>query len=598
MPILNTVYLNGCNYQIGYDLNSQNINNDTSKVRFYGILNVTNSYVSWSHGTAQVWSFVSNLATRYNRGSYVVVEGVATLNHNQDGTYSAELTGSLNTTFTSGTTSAWFTLPTIARKSSISNKNGTIGDKMTISWNRASDNFTHTLTYKFGNAMGTIGTNLTTSIDWTPPKELYQYFKNSKSGTGTLTLTTFNGSNNLGSNTSTLTLNSKEVDCTPSVNSNSIKDINDKTIALTNDNSTIILYKSNVECLVNFNINEYASLKSIVLNGIDVLSSVTESTSTDESVKKYLLNYTINEISSKEIKIVIVDSRDYSIEVTIVPTKIIEYVPLSANVQMKRPQPTTGEISTSFSGNYYNGKFNNIDNELKLSYVYKKEYDEEYSERIYFTKETDYKIIQNTFQSINEISLGTMYDYRNTYNFIFYYEDKLSSGQVNITVNKGIPIVNWNGNKFNINGDLHINNEPIITNENDKIILSGSVYVGEKQLEKIQNLEVMTIFEGSDITGTFKDESGNTLNTEDFSYLIFFTNMNGSSNSIVEAVVGNTLNIPSLQWFDTIYFTYMNIELKQTSFEVKNRVTSWAYVNDVGHRDSTSVVTKVVGIKI
>lgn len=483
MIVLNTVYLNGCNYQIGYDLLSQNVGNNTSNVRFYGVLNVTNNYIAWSRGTAQVWSFSTGIGTRYNKGSHTLVQGDATINHNADGTYGANVTGSLNTSFVSGSTNGWMTLPTIPRKSGISSKTGTIGTEMTISWTRASGNFTHTLSYKFGNKSGTIGSGLATSVKWTPPKELYEYIKDKKSGKGTLTLTTYNGGSNLGSNTATLTLNANESDCVPTLNDSSVKDNNEVTLALTNDETMIVLYKSNAECVVNFSTNQFASMKRVLLNGVDVSSYVAEQTSDD--VKNYTLNYVINGVNVKEIPVVITDSRDYSKEFKIIPSKLVEYIPLSASVNAYRPQPTTGEIDASFSGNYYNGSFNETANSLAISYAYKIKDSEEFSEKVVLEKDVDYKIVDNVYfsgllEETQAITLKESYDYRNSYEFIFYFEDALSSTQVNITVNKGIPIVNWNGDKFNVNGELHIENKKVLgLNENNNVAIDGETYIGE-----------------------------------------------------------------------------------------------------------------------
>lgn len=455
--ILNTVYLNGCNYQIAYDLLGQDIANNYSSVRFYGILNVTNNYVAWSRGTAQVWDAVSTLSTRYNKGSYVVVQKDVTINHNADGTQSVTVTGSLNTTFTSGNTQAQLTLPTIPRASYIGNQTGTINNEMTISWNRATSSFTHTLHCKFGDYDKDLGTNLQTDVKWTPPKELYKYIKTSKTGTGILTLTTYNGSNYIGVSTSTITLNSKESDSIPVLNSYNIKDTNNKTIALTNDDEIIVLYNSNAKCDINFTIREYATLKKVTINGVDVTSNAIKSESSTDDTLIYNLSYTINAINTNIVNISITDSRDYVLNKQITLSKIVNYIPLTANLKAYRSQPTTGEIVTEFSGNYYNGKFNETSNESKISYAYKKQNEEEFSEKILIT---NYKIDNNLFESGENgeaITLGTVYDYREVYDFIFYYEDKLTSLQINITVNKGIPVIWWNNNSFNSNVKFNAN---------------------------------------------------------------------------------------------------------------------------------------------
>ena len=83
----------------------------------------------------------------------------------------------------------------------------TMGSAGTISINRASSAFTHTLTYSFGNTNGTIATKTTaTSVSWTPALSLASQIPNAISGTCTITCTTYNGNTNIGSKTCTLTL--------------------------------------------------------------------------------------------------------------------------------------------------------------------------------------------------------------------------------------------------------------------------------------------------------------------------------------------------------------------------------------------------------
>ena len=101
------------------------------------------------------------------------------------------------------------TLPTIARKSvpTVSPTSVDAGSSVTISTHRADASFTHTITYKFGSATGTIATK-TTNADptWTPPLSLLSEIPNSTSGTCTITVTTYDGNTSLGSNNVNLTI--------------------------------------------------------------------------------------------------------------------------------------------------------------------------------------------------------------------------------------------------------------------------------------------------------------------------------------------------------------------------------------------------------
>jgi hypothetical protein len=70
---------------------------------------------------------------------------------------------------------------------------------------RASSSFEHTLTYKFGSATGTIGSELGTSKAWTVPLSLASQIPNGTSGTCTITCKTYNGSTLIGTKTVSFT---------------------------------------------------------------------------------------------------------------------------------------------------------------------------------------------------------------------------------------------------------------------------------------------------------------------------------------------------------------------------------------------------------
>lgn len=93
-----------------------------------------------------------------------------------------------------------------ATKSTVSTTNGTLNTAQTITITRSNSSYKHTLTYAYGNTSGTIATGVATSYSWTPPLSLASQFPSAKSGTCTITCTTYNGSTNLGSSTTTCTL--------------------------------------------------------------------------------------------------------------------------------------------------------------------------------------------------------------------------------------------------------------------------------------------------------------------------------------------------------------------------------------------------------
>jgi len=81
-----------------------------------------------------------------------------------------------------------------------------MGTAVTISTNRASTVATHTLTYSFGSATGTIATSVGDSVSWTPPVSLASQIPNATTGTCTITCSTSVNSTVTGTKTCTLTL--------------------------------------------------------------------------------------------------------------------------------------------------------------------------------------------------------------------------------------------------------------------------------------------------------------------------------------------------------------------------------------------------------
>lgn len=137
--------------------------------------------------------------------------GSLTVSHNADGTksFSVEVQAGIYTYARNCSGSGSFTLNTIARASQPScitypnntQNVGDLGSKITIHMNRKSSNFTHTVTYTFGNATGTIKTGVTDNCEWTIPLDLAKQIPSATSGYGTISVTTYNGSTNIGTKT-------------------------------------------------------------------------------------------------------------------------------------------------------------------------------------------------------------------------------------------------------------------------------------------------------------------------------------------------------------------------------------------------------------
>lgn len=162
------------------------------------------------NGTAVAYSSSAISTT----GTHSLGTASSTVSHNSDGTKSITIKAVFNiratisgTYYESITASATVTLDSIPRASSVSAASVNLGAASTITISRASSSFTHTLTYKFGSASGTIVTKTTaTSVSWMPPLSLASQIPNATTGTCTITCTTYSGTTSIGSKTCTHTL--------------------------------------------------------------------------------------------------------------------------------------------------------------------------------------------------------------------------------------------------------------------------------------------------------------------------------------------------------------------------------------------------------
>jgi microcystin-dependent protein len=165
-------------------------------------------------------------------------EGWFSVAHNPDGTHPGfQFMGGramANPPGGVGTATQYVYPPTIPRASTPSIAGGSskeVGSPLRIETNRASNSFTHNLSFAFGNWSQSIATGVGASFDWTPPLALLQQIPNETSGGGTLWCETFNGSTSLGVRSIPVML-SAPASVVPTVNSITLADDNPNVVAL------------------------------------------------------------------------------------------------------------------------------------------------------------------------------------------------------------------------------------------------------------------------------------------------------------------------------------------------------------------------------
>lgn len=230
-------------YTVSVIQNSQNITKNISsvtvKVNFY---RTNTGYETYGSGTVYCKIDGVTYTAPVTASQKITSSGIdlfnRTLNitHKSNGaktlTVSAWISHSRVSSSEQSYTQALTTIPR-ATTPVLSNSNVYMGNNVTITMGRASNSFTHTLTYEMGKASGTIGTALETSATWTIPLSLASQIPNAKSGTVTLTCKTYQGTTLIGTKSVAFIATVPQADVKPTITGVSISE-NDKTVAAGN----------------------------------------------------------------------------------------------------------------------------------------------------------------------------------------------------------------------------------------------------------------------------------------------------------------------------------------------------------------------------
>lgn len=448
-------------------LQTKTFKSDTTSNQFYLQLTLTENSISQTNNTSSVsytlklysggWDFslykighsiklaektVSSVeranANQYSLGtnsSITIASGTTTINHNSDGSKNMSVAFSIDMakdSWTPGKMSVSgksMVLTTIPRASTVSCSTANIGSYATITINRASSSFTHTLSYTFGSLDGTIVTKTKeTSYDWLIPDTFYAEIPNSKRGTGTITCDTYNGTTKIGTKTCTFTATVSESVSKPTL-SPTVVDNNSTTIALTGDNTKFIKYYSNAAVTTGAKARNSATLdfQKITCGSKSIPSG----------------RGTINKVEDGTFKFSATDSRGYTTSQTVTKT-LINYVKLTCSMNASAAS-TSGVAELKISGNYWNGNFGATNNTLTVQYRYK-EQGGTYSD--WTDSSASINKSNNTYSTTVTIS-GL--NYLNAYTFQARAIDKLATVKSTEQTRKTVPVFDWGAEDFNFN---------------------------------------------------------------------------------------------------------------------------------------------------
>ncbi len=194
---------------------SQSVSGNSSVIRiwcnlisdsFASIYGVTAPLTVYVNGTGAIEQVTVNISPNSKQLLWVKEY---TVPHNSDGTKTVPLSlkVDINAAGYGSAEYRWdYQLATIPRASPISASNGVLGSAMTLTIDRKSSSFTHTVRYNWQGSTGTVGTGIGTSTSYTPPLTFASNIPNSTSGTITFYCDTYSGSTLVGTSQTTATL--------------------------------------------------------------------------------------------------------------------------------------------------------------------------------------------------------------------------------------------------------------------------------------------------------------------------------------------------------------------------------------------------------
>lgn len=248
---------------------SQSITANTSTVNWRMTVSRTGGYYTYNNqGDSTLTlsldgrSVHSSNPTWHTSGEeYTLASGSSTISHNADGTKMLPVSCTFNPNnglHGTITVSASLSLTTIPRSSSVSVSAGVIGSSVTITINRQSSSFKHTVRYSWAGKSGTIATNVDTSTTWTIPLDFANDIPNSASGTGTVFVDTYSGSTKTGTQSTTFTA-SVPANVKPTFTGVSLSDLNGAAQNLIPKSDTFIQVISNIKVGFNGAVGSYGS---------------------------------------------------------------------------------------------------------------------------------------------------------------------------------------------------------------------------------------------------------------------------------------------------------------------------------------------------
>ena len=386
--------------------------------------------------------------------------------HNADGTLTvrAYIEGDRVTSSSDIDTYVDLTLPRIPRASTatVATNPLTIGQTQVISTNRASSSFTHSVAISMGDYSVTY-TGVGASVSWITDAATLMPYMSSWQQTVTIRTTTYNGSTNLGTTTTTFKLQVDTSVYKPVITFGSPTDSNATTSALESSGKFIKGY-AQLSQLVSVASNDTTYGDKVARLQV-TLGSTTQTVVINASSGSMTFTATV---TTQTVTAVAVDNRGYSVTKTYT-LDVFDYQPITiSSVEVERvnqngdPTETGVYLAYTIKGKVFQGNFGQASNTVTVKSASKSasasSYDPDVTEQTVTPSGSGY-----ADYTITGITVGT-YLSSSQFDVIFKLTDALTTAtSINVRVHEGVPVFAWGEDHFDVYGTFHIHDRADVT---------------------------------------------------------------------------------------------------------------------------------------
>ncbi len=452
---------------------TQSVANNNTKIR--ARVYATSTYNSHSNdpckGTLTLDGIKYNFSHSFAANTTTLLyDTTRTIQHDVNGNKTVKASATFATGVSSGTisTSKSLTLTQIKRRSQLNSiPKFTLESGTSISITKYASSYSDTLKIYQGSALIKTITNITNGYRLNFTEEelntLYGLSLNSNTIPLTFTLTTYNGSTNIGSTS----VNTTGIIRTapPTILEVITNDSNEQTFDLTGNNQKYINEYSTLNCIIKAIAQKKAKISNFTIDGNLVNASY------DSENDIYYCESSVLNVSKNPIQIYATDSRSNS-SLQSITLDYMEYNAIEkGNIGAIRENDIGETVNLEFEGFFWNNNFNeNKKNELTVKYFYKPSQD---SSWIQGTTPLNLEINENRFSFAGAIKGDTEagFDINYQYDLKVVVSDELSYAEFNTSIIAGKPAIALFCNKVSLGdkydeelGGLQLNGDSLYWN--------------------------------------------------------------------------------------------------------------------------------------